>query len=134
MARAFNEGPLTVAPAKTYSNPKANYNDDGDARGSIPGSTLARGTFSNGVYTPSPYLQANDSSLGSPVTYPLPVSLCHIPGNPDPQAAFVVSASTDMGALFSQGQLDAWNELAQAIFDGLLTATAAGTVPSDTPL
>lgn len=125
MARPFADGPLTVTPALTYSNPKGSTHNTGDTSGSIPGSPLTR---------TGPYIRPSDTSLGSPISYPLTVALHNIPGTPDPESAFLISGATDMGATFSQGQLDAWTDLAIAIQLGYLTVTVAGTVPADHPL
>lgn len=113
-------GPLTVTPALTYTTPKGVFNPVGDTSGSIPGSTIAM-----------PHLRTTPSAPGSPVSHTLPVVLHHIPRNPDPEVAFVISAATDLGKTFTQQQILEWTDLILAIQNGQLTATVAGTVPND---
>jgi len=103
MALIIMEGPLTVTPALTYV--KKAFNET-DGQGFII-----------------------EPPLGPDVVIPLPVTLHGTPGAADPADAFIVSEATDLGALFTQCQINQWTELKRAIEGGLLVATVAGTIP-----
>lgn len=101
----FVDGPLTVTPAKTYTQPLANVVDGSGTIG---------------------------ASLGAPVTRYVFVALHNIPGM-EGEEVMTISGATDLGAMFTQGQLNNWMDLKKAIQLGYLTASVAGTTPNNTP-
>ena len=104
MAIIFSDGPLTVTPATTFLKPKGNETDG---------------------------LGRVGASLGAAVATLIPVALHNIPGSGG--EVFLVTEATDMGVLFTQGQLQNWTELKKAIQSGLLAMTVTGTIPVNTP-